>query len=610
MATFEFNWRFAESDYLANLEKWWKGIEFRSRVPESDSGIASWLADFAGRYDIASCYASYAQSELSPDNPYHGAATYSELATALNMFDPRVSRVNGADQIIIYESAMKREAGKRLALNPGKAIRRIIPTIPDRYLEKAVDEFRVKFDSSAYEIKWGETRAEFKFAYSGENYAQTANVRFSDWRKSLANSCMRYDFRDCGLDGVHPAEVYASGDFRILTAIQKETGKVAARCVVRIDESKIPRPEYHHAPIYTANDNAADLLESALSEVFAEKAGYPNRDFDGARLLNIKCNGGIVAPYQDIGPARIHKPDSGDEFLTLSDRGELAYGCTRGYIRFKQCECSNCGEDCDPDYVQEIGGYFYCDECYSERFGMCEECEDSCEYDDMQTCYSWNERQGRVNEMCVCNSCRANNYTEITTGRDSGDYWRDDSAMELHDGETISARDYWNGDYFTSDHSGEIFDYDDRVETEDGDSIAQCEAEELGLIELPSGDWGKPDAESLAQLAKDATGRTEMDSAWQEERAGQFYLPIDLPRGMALEFDSIGDIEFPTANGLAQWAIAESVALIQFPDIGKICRGGESWYYFTDWRLPGNDDQTREFAILAECVSAYQSMKG
>lgn len=610
MAQFEMNWLYMETDNSANLARWWKGIEFPTNPPETDSEIAAWLADFASRYEI--CFpGTEIDREMTPDsadNKY--AVSYRQFAKTLNLFDPRVSRVNGADQIIIYESGQKREAGKRLALNPGKAIRRIIPTMPDRYLEKAVDEFKVKFDSAAYEIKWGETRDDFKFAYLGINYAPTSNVRFSDWRKSLANSCMRHDFRDEGLGNIHPAEVYASGDFRMLMAIQKETGKVAARCVVRIDTSKVPRPEYIHAPIYTANDNAADLLESALSEVFAEKAGYTNRQFSGARLLHLKCRHGIVAPYQDVGPARIDRPDSDDEYLTLCSNGDLHYGTTSGYIRHNSCECHECGAECDEDSdYQDDNGYYYCESCYSEEFGYCEDCEDSNRHDDMTTVYHWNSYRGRPEERSVCDCCRRNNYTECDEGNDSGEYWSDNDILRLANGNAISPRDYEDS-YFTSDYSGEIFDNDERVETEDGESIAQSEAEKLGLVELPSGDWGKADMESLAQQAKDETACYELGAAHEVQRAGQSELGMILPRGVALEFDSLGEFEFPVIGGLAQWRIAESVALSQFPEIGKICRDGSTWYYFTDCRLPYNDSQIREFATLAECVSAVQSMKG
>jgi hypothetical protein len=613
MSKFEMDWTLSLADHSANMEKWWKGNESAFRaIPETDSGLASWLADWAGRYDIAHCFAEYVAETWPEDSRYFGAVSYSRLAQAFNAFDPRISRQNGADQIIIYESALKREAGKRLALNPGKAIRRIIPGLPDKYLEKAVDEFKVRFDSAAYEIKWGETREEFRFAYEGKNYAPTSNIRFSDFRKSLANSCMRHDFRDQGLGDIHPSEVYATPDFRILMSIQKETGKVAARCVVRIDESKIPRPEYIHAPIYGTNDNAMDLLESALSEVFSEPASYRNRGFDGARVLYLKCRGGIVAPYQDVEPGRVNRPDPDDKYLTLSHNGDIHFGSTSGYVNFRQLTCCRCGcdwdEDCD--YTDDNGNR-YCESCYSEEFGYCEECEESTRHDYLTTVYYWDGNRCRAEERCVCDSCRRTNYTECDAGDDSGDYWADSDVIETDSGDTISMRDYYDN-YFTSDYSGAVFHSDERVETEDYQFVSQSEAEEMGLVELPSGDWGKPDPEAQAQQALNAAYEAGKRADWDRHDSGQFIFDMRLPHsaGHDLEFTECGDIEIPTLGGMAQWQIVESIALAQYPAISRVeSETGQVWYQFTTpARFPAREPQTQEFANLAECIAAIECL--
>ncbi len=595
------DWKFRKADQIANISKWWKGEESARDygLPDSNTGLSSWLADFAVRYDIAD---SISYDDVGPFQ----FCNYADIIESLNCFDPEISRVKGADQIIIYQSATKRGLQLRLALNPGKAIRRIFPTIPDKYLDRAVDEFKVKFDSGSYEIVWGDSREQFKRAYLWNNTDRTANIRFTDWRKSQANSCMRHDFEDRGLGGVHPCEAYASGDFQILFAINKTNGLVSARCVVR-NKPKL------YAPIYGTNDNAIDLLEAELASQDYVRADSDYRPFNGARLLKLDVKPGyIAAPYLDVGPTRIDVPDSDDEFVILTSNGDREFGCTSGLFKLNTCYCYNCGDSinrsqssCDDD------GNYYCDDCYSERFTYCPECEDTCETEDLETVW-FMDGSGFADSQRVCPDCRRNNYTRIDTGHDNGRYWRDSDTVETGSGHTISQRDC-DDNYFLSDHSNEYWPSDERVETEDGEVITEDEARGLGLIELECGDWGKPDANAIAESMLQKAGRVLVDKTLLEFKQGQYLLFDNLTNSAySVECE---ETELPTLGGLIFWPAIESVTLLKYPAIKKIeSECGRVWFEFESGRYvsyAGNlttfRDETFQFETLAECVAAFNA---
>lgn len=604
------DWQYRKADHESNLAKWGKGFDIYSLEYPRDSTISQWIAEFCGRYDI---FSNYFDSDQ--------IANYSDLAMALRCFDPQISRVHGGDQIIIYESAEKKQDGKRLALKPGKAIRRIIPTIPDRYLEKAVTEFMLKFNSANYQIIWGETRDEFVKAYHSNNFDRLENINTTTLRKSLIASCMTQgnntitgDKYQSQWGDLNPGAAYASPDFRVVLAYNVSNKKIAARCIVRVDQTP-----YAYAPIYGTNENVIDLIQSELQSKGARPAKLRNYDegdhsanFIGARLACVSTPSGysFFAPYQDCVPGNIDLPEEGDEFVTLSRHGNFALSGLSGIAEYENCsESSDPQCDCGDDGETEHNGTWYCESCYQEEFGICEDCDDTTPHDELTTCYTWNHSRHYTNERTVCDSCRRQNYTEIDCGADQGDYWRDSDVMELHDGDTISIREYYNGEYFTSDHSDSIFPIDERVETEDGETIAQCEAEEMGLVELDSGQWGKPDLSSIAgdMLASMAT--LEGQAERRDMESGQYSLLMDMPRRsnpVTIEND-LG--EFATMGGLIFWNATESETLAEFPAIGKLeTESGGRFYFFKRYESRIRADEYHEFATLAECVSAFRQI--
>jgi hypothetical protein len=412
----------------------------------------------------------------------------SQMERIIRLFDPIVSVNNGPSQIAIYENAAKRSESKRLSLKTGRALRRMFSDLPDSVVDSFVDQFRRKFTVDTLTLHWGESRKDFRDAYDQTNSAYYQNIDTNHYRKSMASSCMRYSASD--FDGMefHPAESYASGEFKILTA--RLDGKIAGRVVVRIKAGESVK--HYHAPLYGCSELALNTLQAELDRVGSQYADECN-GWNGARLLRLECDNGIAMAYHDCDPGRAD--DMGD-YLRLSNRGEYHLNETQGYIEIESRErCAACGDRLDSDEMREHDDSFYCECCFDRKFSYCDCCEEYVDSDDMESVYRL-DRWGNVDSSCVCTYCRDQNYTEITAGRDSGDYWRESDTQELANGDIVSQRDVDRGNYRESDYSNEYFDSDDMGETESGEYYALSELAELGWIEI-DGIWFESDPRQL-----------------------------------------------------------------------------------------------------------------
>lgn len=577
-------------DSVDSVIKQWRADQSLESVLDSiNSGkarpVVDWLADCivsAGLDGLELCWAS------DVDGP-NGECNWNTAYQAIQMFWPEISRNNGPDQISIYESWAKRAEGKRLSLKPGRALRRIFPTLPDTILEKLVDSFKRKFDLSQFELIWGDSRADFAFAYDNRNSAQSNNIRYESYRKSMSSSCMRYSPGDFG-NGTkfHPAEFYASPDFRILYAKLKGTERVSARVIVRLNDNYSP-VKYSHAPIYGMSDNAIDAIEMELNRVNSSPADDDSENWRGARLLNIPIGQNrSLACYMDCGPCKGFL-DSDEEYIILDYSGDIGLCSTSGFCQATpKFVCCICDESLDEDFASsDDDGNPYCDECYSERFGYCESCEETCVRDEMQTGY-YVTHSGRFESREICRDCARRHYTRTTEGNDSDEYWTDDSVVQLANGEYISPRDFESGDYFISDSDEGIYSDDERAELPNGEVWTIDQARDAGLIEF-NDSWISPeDLESIIRDERESQSRIGDDDS----------API-LP-GLAMLAD-----RNPEESGLINYTTNESLYLAKYPQIGKLWKAnGETWYYWTPRPISYSGiDSTREFPTLAECVA-------
>ena len=154
-----------------------------------------------------------------------------------------------------------------------------------------VYSFLQKFANRDLTLSVSRDREAFKLAYSGDQ-APMENIDTTWTRKSSASSCMRYDFEHLKC---HPAEVYGSGDFEIITVFDSDK-RIAARCVVYVaHDSGIPQA----GPIYGVSEQALDMVEHHLIGRCAE---LRNPDWCGARVIAVPECAREYPPTSVIGP--------------------------------------------------------------------------------------------------------------------------------------------------------------------------------------------------------------------------------------------------------------------------------------------------------------------
>ena len=228
----------------------------------------------------------------------------------VTLFQPAPSENHGPIMIALWESQEKRDRDLRRPMRPGKAFKKMFPWLSQVELAELVDWYReLNLLKNADIIIHESTEAkDFKLAYAGEQ-APMANPETQDDRKSLNCSCMKYDFEHLP---IHPAEVYASGDFTIVWA--EMLGKIAGRCVIYNKEMRA-------GPIYGVSDTALDALSTYIYDKLGACPAYEHDGWEGARIKKIEYLGDLIGPYFDIQPQSVS--DQGDH-LVISDDGDMS----------------------------------------------------------------------------------------------------------------------------------------------------------------------------------------------------------------------------------------------------------------------------------------------
>ena len=210
----------------------------------------------------------------------------------LLIFQPYMSELKPGN-IALFQSREKMDSNKETSMNPGRALKLMFPELPDDDVSFLVDKIRGTLVTSDYKLAVGSERKDFKHAYTHDQ-EDYQNPGTTHYRKSLANSCLRYDFDhlEC-----HPAEAYASGDFRIIW-VENEHGEIGARCVAYQN----PEGVLNSGPVYGCTDPAIDIIENYLIDNKANTKS--DASWVGARLLRIPHANSerFVGPYLDLSP--------------------------------------------------------------------------------------------------------------------------------------------------------------------------------------------------------------------------------------------------------------------------------------------------------------------
>ena len=130
-------------------------------------------------------------------------------------------------KIKVFQSHKDRDDDREVAMKPGRAISLMFPELDHKTLIGITDGFLQRFAPRKLTVHESTEPAKFYLAYAGEQ-SENENINTTWARKHMAHSCMRYDFNHLE---VHPAEVYASGDFKIIYVLDQDD-LVAGRCVV------------------------------------------------------------------------------------------------------------------------------------------------------------------------------------------------------------------------------------------------------------------------------------------------------------------------------------------------------------------------------------------
>ena len=244
-------------------------------------------------------------------------------------------------KVSVYMNVADRRRDRRTTIKIGRFVRLIRSAVNDKTVEIISNKFKIKFTPRDFTLHVGSSRPAFRYAYKGVR-CEYQDPRTTSMRKALATSCMHTV--SCDSDGTSPAEVYASGDFHVAWVTTLEDGKerLGGRVVIRnaIDDN----PPVH-APLYGACEASLDKLQEYLDNIGATSDG----DWEGAKLLRLEGDCGIIAPYSDMDGC----VDDYGTHLEFSSCGEYELSSTDGFIAQGEY-CQHCEERFD--YENE-GGY-------------------------------------------------------------------------------------------------------------------------------------------------------------------------------------------------------------------------------------------------------------
>lgn len=242
-----------------------------------------------------------------------------------------------------FESVDKRDKEVYTTSKIGKFIRKIAPFYNDKQVEILVDLIVEMHTIPNYEYKVARTAEEFGEVYRMRPASGSALGNYS----CINASCMRDKYGEN-----HPCQVYGSGDFE-LHYLVNESGKICARTILcTVDDD--------YAYIYAHSFIAGKTLEEKLKEAVpgAQKAEEDVRAWEGARLLKIECQDGLLAPYLDV----CQNAEEHDDYFVISYDGDVEFNSTRGYVaQTKTCAC--CEDRYFSDSMSEIDGEHYCYDC-------------------------------------------------------------------------------------------------------------------------------------------------------------------------------------------------------------------------------------------------------
>ena len=246
--------------------------------------------------------------------------------------------------VTFFENLDKRD--RNIRSNPtkmGKFFRKIAPFFNDKQIEYLVNYTVSYFAEKDYthHIATGKEIAEIYLS-------KAERGGYLDNYSCINASCMRHNKWS-----VHPTEVYATESWE-LHYLTNEDGDIAARALVCKEDDV-------YSYIYASREQSGNVLKEKLKELEFTDVNDAYKPFDGAKLLRIQDNGGIVAPYIDHHSS---VKDCGDYLEITYDYSDYYFNETSGYVECETTyECSCCGAEVGEDGVIIVDGDSYCENC-------------------------------------------------------------------------------------------------------------------------------------------------------------------------------------------------------------------------------------------------------
>jgi len=406
--------------------------------------------------------------------------THSLIVHRLRAFLPRRSE-QFFGKISLYQSQERRDQDRLTAVRPARAFGMMFPELEHKDLINLTDLYLQEFAPREFTVYTSKDADKFKFAYSHEQ-SNTENIDTTPSRKSIASSCMRYDF-----DGLpnHPAEAYASGDFTIVYATD-QNNRVAGRCVVYDDQHKGPQA----GPIYGVSEQALDLIQDHLHGLNA--ALYEDSCWVGARLQRIEYGNGFIAPYLDLTPQRL--TDNGT-YLVVDYHGQIDASQYNGVLGGYHTECCSCGEGLTEDeyWYSEHTGEHYCESCYYNDHVYCDYYQETVHIDEITVCYRV-DRFGNHESVQVANQVVWSGDVFILCNDD--EHWHMDDVAYCECEDTYISPDSID-QYFTSDWDGQLYPNEVMCTLTDGDVVSKYE------LDSDQGIWQKNSKNEWEQVQEE-----------------------------------------------------------------------------------------------------------
>lgn len=260
-------------------------------------------------------------------------------------------------KISLYLTAKDFKRSRRTSMKPGRAFKHMFDNEDPVSISGLAEKWIERSQPRNFTLKLGDTRADFRRAYCGIR-AKARNPQTTKYRKNLATSCMHtlkvYDDDD-GEGDMSPAEVFASGDFKVAW-LETDEEHVAARVVF----SNKNLDNRTHAPIYGICEQSLDELAKFLTD-----AGIKHgEEWEGLRLLHMTSTGSPVGPYLDC---EIGGEISGDR-IWLSTSGELAFTGTDGLLVEGGYTCERCEDRIHEDDAHYTDDGVVCYSCFNSDY--------------------------------------------------------------------------------------------------------------------------------------------------------------------------------------------------------------------------------------------------